>query len=412
MNNIFFKNFSDFNKEIKIIALITLINRMGTVVVPFLSKYLKEDLDLTYSQVGWIMVFFGLGSLIGTFISGKLSDYFGAYKIMVFSLFMSGIVFIMLRYVKTFELLCLSVFLLTTIADMYRPAMMLTVNNYVNKDMRLQSLSLIRAATNLGLVVGPVLGAYLILNDGYDTLFLVDGITCILAIVLFVVLVKEKKYLYKLNLVNQKQDKLAPLKDLPFIFNWVIAMITGYLFFQVFSILPIYHKAAFKLTEFDSGMFLAFSGLLYILFEISVVNFVQKNKIGDLIAVMIGLLFIGFSYGLLFLIHQPWVFWVFMFLITFGNMLTFTFASGFVMKRSHKNHEGIFMSAFQMSYGFAHLISSKTGLTIIQNYDFDANWTFNMILAVVGAFSTYLVFLMVKKEKEEIKQKIAMTLFK
>lgn len=96
MKNIFFKNFGDFNREIKVIALITLINRMGTVVVPFLSKYLKEDLNLTYSQVGWIMVCFGLGSLIGTFISGKLSDYFGAYKIMVFSLFTSGIVFILL----------------------------------------------------------------------------------------------------------------------------------------------------------------------------------------------------------------------------------------------------------------------------------------------------------------------------
>ena len=412
MKNIFLKNFSEFNREIKIMALITLINRMGTVVVPFLSKYLKEDLNLSYSQVGWIMVCFGFGSLIGTFISGKLSDYFGAYKIMIFSLFASGLVFIMLRYVKTFEPLCLSVFLLTTIADMYRPAMMLTINNYVNKEMRLQSLSLIRTATNLGLVIGPLLGAYLILNNGYDTLFLVDGITCIFAISIFILLVKERKNLYKLNLVSNKQDKLAPLKDTPFILNWIIAMITGYLFFQVFSILPIYHKAVFKLTEFDSGMFLAFSGLLYILFEISIVNFVQKNKISDLIAVMIGLLFIGLSYGLLFLVHQPWIFWAFMLLITFGNMLTFTFASGFVMKRSHKNQEGVFMSTFQMSYGFAHLISSKTGLTIIQNYDFDANWTFNTTLAIIGAFATYLIFLMVKKEKEQIKQKIAISLFK
>lgn len=412
MKNIFFKNFSEFNREIKIMALITLINRMGTVVVPFLSKYLKEDLNLSYSQVGWIMVCFGLGSLIGTFISGKLSDYFGAYKIMIFSLFTSGLLFITLRYVKTFELLCLSVFFLTTIADMYRPAMMLTINSYVSKEMRLQSLSLIRSTTNLGLVIGPLLGAYLILNSGYDTLFLVDGITCIVAIFIFSFLVKERKNLYKLNLVSHKQDKLTPLKDIPFILNWIIAMITGYLFFQVFSILPIYHKAVFKLTEFDSGMFLAFSGLLYILFEISVVNFVQKNKIGDLIAVMIGLFFIGISYGLLFLVHKPWIFWAFMSFITFGNMLTFTFASGFVMKRSHKNQEGIFMSVFQMSYGFAHLISSKTSLTIIQNYDFDANWAFNTVLAIIGALATYLIFLMVKKEKEEIKQKIAVTLFK
>lgn len=408
----FFKNFANFNREIKIIALITLINRMGTVVVPFLSKYLKEDLNLSYTNIGWIMVCFGLGSLVGTFLSGKLSDYFGPYKVMVFSLFFSGILFILLRFVASFSMLCLLVFLLTTIADMYRPAMMLTVTNYVQKEMRLQSLSLIRAANNLGLVVGPLLGAVVILNKGYGALFFIDGITCIVAISFFVLLVKEKKLLYKLHLVHQEQDKFAPLKDTPFVFNWIIAMITGYLFFQVFSILPIYHKAAYQLSELDSGMFLGFSGLLFILFEISVVNFVQKNKIADVIAIMIGLLLISASYALLFLIHQPWVFWIFMVLITFGNMLTFTFASGFVMKRSHKNHEGLFMSTFQMSYGFAHVFSSKTGLTIIQKFDFDANWTFNFVLALGAALFAYYMFLKVQKEDKKIKEKIAMTLFK
>ena len=40
-------NFKDFPKEIWILALITFINRAGTMVVPFLSKYVKEDLDFT-----------------------------------------------------------------------------------------------------------------------------------------------------------------------------------------------------------------------------------------------------------------------------------------------------------------------------------------------------------------------------
>lgn len=405
-------NFTNFNREIKIIALITLINRMGTVVVPFLSKYLKEDLNLSYTNIGWIMVCFGLGSLVGTFLSGKLSDYFGAYKVMVFSLFCSGILFILLRYAASLTMLCVLVFFLTAIADMYRPAMMLTVSNYVQKDMRLPSLSLIRSANNLGLVVGPLLGAIVIWNKGYEALFFIDGITCIVAILMFVVLVKEKKLLYKLHLAQQEQDKLAPLKDTPFVYNWILAMITGYLFFQVFSIVPMYHKAAYHLSELDSGMFLGFSGLLFILFEISVVHFVQKNKIADVMAISIGLVLIGLAYAFLFLIHQPWVFWIFMVLITFGNMLTFTFASGFVMKRSHKNQEGLFMSTFQMSYGFAHVLSSKTGLTIIQKYDFDANWTFNFLLAFGAALFAYFMFLKVKKEEQQIKEKIAMTLFR
>lgn len=402
MLNRYLMNFKNFPREIWILALVSLVNRIGAVAVPFLSKYLKDEANLTYSQVGWVMVCFGVGSLFGTFLSGKLSDIFGSYKVMVFSLFTSGLIFISLQYVKTFELLCVSVFALTSIADMYRPAMMLSLNNYVSKEMRLKALSLLRAATNLGFVVGPVLGGFLIVNFGYSALLVVDGATCIIAILIFVLFVREKKLLYKMNFNTANLDKLAPFKDIPFVINWIVALITGYLFFQVFSIMPIYHSEVYKLTEFDSGLFLSFSGIILALFEISVVNFVQRNKIVDLFAIIFGLLLIGFSYVLLFLVHEPWVFWIFMVFISFGNMLTFSFASGFVMNRSHKNLEGYFMSIFQMSYGFAHVFSSKTGLTIIQKYSYDTNWLFNGILAFVAAITTYFVLKLIRKEKEKV----------
>lgn len=411
MLNRYLGNFKNFPKEIWILALITLVNRVGAVVVPFLSKYLKEELGLSYSQIGWIMVCFGIGSLVGTFLSGKLSDLFSPYKVMVFSLFSSGLIFIALQYVKTFELLCFSIFLLMAIADMYRPAMMLSLNEYVNRESRLRSLSLLRMATNLGFVIGPVLGGILIINSSYNTLFIIDGLTCIIAIVIFVIFVKEKKMLFKLKVNIANRDRFAPFKDIPFVINWIIALITGYLFFQVFSIVPIYHKEAYHLTEFDSGMFLSFSGIIFVLFEMTIVNFVQKNKIADLVAIMTGLTLIGIAYLLLYLVHEPWVFWFFMPLMTFGNVLTFAFATGFVMNRSHKNLEGLFMSTFQMSYGFAHILSSKTGLNIIQNYGYNTNWMFNFLLAFFAFFFTYIVLLILQKESKKTNKDILFSLF-
>lgn len=53
----YINNFKGFRREVWILALITFINRAGTMVLPFLSKYLKENLHFTYSEVGWIMVF-------------------------------------------------------------------------------------------------------------------------------------------------------------------------------------------------------------------------------------------------------------------------------------------------------------------------------------------------------------------
>ena len=96
-------NFKGFPREIWILTLVTFINRAGTMVIPFLSKYLKEDLHFTYSHIGWIMFFFGVGSLIGTWLSGIFSDKIGYYRVMIFSLFGTGMAFFLMQHIKTFE---------------------------------------------------------------------------------------------------------------------------------------------------------------------------------------------------------------------------------------------------------------------------------------------------------------------
>jgi hypothetical protein len=40
----------------------------------------KEDLNLSYAEVGWIMVAFGMGSMLGSWLGGKLSDKIGFTK--------------------------------------------------------------------------------------------------------------------------------------------------------------------------------------------------------------------------------------------------------------------------------------------------------------------------------------------
>lgn len=82
-----FKNYlstlNGLSKEVQQLTLITFINRASTIVIPFLSLYLIDDLEFTLKDVSWIMSAFGLGSVIGTWIGGKLTDSIGYYKVMV-----------------------------------------------------------------------------------------------------------------------------------------------------------------------------------------------------------------------------------------------------------------------------------------------------------------------------------------
>src|SRR6056300_1978887 len=104
--NNYLNTFNGLSREVWWLALITLINRAGTMVVPFLSLYLNESLGFSFSKIGWIMTAFGLGSVVGSWLGGRLTDKIGFYKVMVFSLLATGVLFIALQFLKTFEAFC------------------------------------------------------------------------------------------------------------------------------------------------------------------------------------------------------------------------------------------------------------------------------------------------------------------
>ena len=106
----YLKTFDGLSREVWWLALITLINRAGTMVIPFLSLYLTKSMDFSMSDVGWIMSCFGLGSVAGSWLGGKLTDKIGYYKVMFFSLILTGFLFVGLQFLDTFESICLGIF--------------------------------------------------------------------------------------------------------------------------------------------------------------------------------------------------------------------------------------------------------------------------------------------------------------
>ncbi len=154
--------FRGLSKEVWWLSLITLINRAGTMVIPFLSLYLNESLDFTKEDIGVVMIFFGLGSVGGSWLGGKLTDRIGYYKVMTISLLLTGILFLGLQYINTFLGFCFGILILMLIADTFRPAMFVALKAYSKEENRTRSLTLIRLAINLGFTAGPALGGVII----------------------------------------------------------------------------------------------------------------------------------------------------------------------------------------------------------------------------------------------------------
>lgn len=397
----YLNNFKGFSREIWILTLITFINRAGTMVLPFLSKYLKENLHFSYSQVGWIMVSFGVGSMLGSWLGGKLSDKIGFYRIMIFSLLTSGLGFFLMQSITSFFGLCVAMFLLMSIADMFRPAMFVSLNVYAKPENRTRALTLVRLAINLGFAAGPALGGLIIMNIGYKGLFWVDGITCIIAILIFWIKVKERKGLLisKEEKQSLEANRESVFKDKPFWIFLVSCLISGILFFQLFTTIPLYHKEQFDLTEFQTGLLLTMNGVLIFFLEMPIVGYVERNQISKVKMVTLGCLIMGISLFLLLLNIWVGILIIMMLFMTFAEMFVFPFSNSFAMSRAPKGHEGRYMAIFTMSYSLAHILSAKAGMGIIDYFGYQANWAFMGTLGIIAFVLGVWTIRLVNQEK-------------
>jgi predicted MFS family arabinose efflux permease len=397
----YINNFSGFTREIWILTFITFINRAGTMVLPFLSKYLKEDLHFSYSQVGWIMVFFGSGSIIGSWLGGKLSDKIGFYKIMIFSLFTTGVLLFCIQFITSFVGLCIGMFVLMIIADMFRPAMFVSIGAYAKPENRTRALTLVRLAINLGFAAGPALGGLIIMTIGYNGLFWIDGGTCIIAILFFWIKVKEKKktaYRDKAHLGEVLTHSV--FKDKPFWIFLFSCMVSGILFFQLFTTIPLYHKEQFNLTEFQTGLLLTLNGLIIFFMEMPLVSYVERNNLNKVKVVALGCFMMAISLFLMLIDTWAGILIIMMMFMTFGEMFAFPFSNSVALSRAPKGHEGRYMAIYTMSFSLAHIFSSKIGMEIIDNFGYQMNWFVMGTLGLLGMLAGIWVFRLIKQENK------------
>lgn len=83
--------YSGLSRPIWIQATIMLINRSGTMVIPFLTVYLTTALHFSIAQAGIVLSVFGAGAIVGVYLGGKLTDSIGFFPVQCWSLLSSGV---------------------------------------------------------------------------------------------------------------------------------------------------------------------------------------------------------------------------------------------------------------------------------------------------------------------------------
>jgi predicted MFS family arabinose efflux permease len=366
------------------------------MVIPFLTLYLTENLNFTLKNAAWVMSCFGLGSVVGSWIGGKLTDKFGYYQVMKTSLFLTGIVFIGLQFVTSFVGICLGIFLVMLVADAFRPALFVALNAYSKPENKTRSVTLIRLAINLGFTVGPAVGGVIITYFGYNSIFWIDGVTCILATFLLVKVLHPKK----VNVLDEikTENPKSIFTDKAFWIFFVTMFIFGFVFLQIISTIPLYYRKEYFLTEFQIGLLMAGNGFLIFILEMPLIKWLEDKKIDKISLILLGVVLTGISFLLFNVTLSIWILIISMVFISVGEMIVFPFSNSFAIERGKRGKQGEYMAYYSIAFSISHIFSHNLGIQMIAKYGFKFTWNFITILAFVGIFSLFILMRVLKKE--------------
>jgi len=395
----YISNFQGLSREIWLLSLVTFINRAGAMVIPFLSLYLVNAKGFTLPQVGWIMTCFGVGSLAGTWVGGKLTDTIGFYKVIVLSLFLGGVGFVFLQFVETFYGFCIGIFALIFVADAYRPAIFVAADTYSKPGNVTRSITLIRLAINLGFSIGPLIGGIIIATISYSSLFWIDGISCIIASVGLFMLLKPKKSKEDDTTISKRIPKegVPPYLNGFFILFFIIMIANSTMFVQYFSVMPLYYEKAHFLTEDLIGWLMFINGATIVVFEMPLIAWLEKKQLSKTMATFWGVFFLALSFIVLNLTSWSGILVIAMLLMTFGEMIGSPFSNALALEMAPKGRKGSYMGMYSMSFSVSHIIGHNSGMNMVDTLGFSTTWYYIFGFLVIICLLTLWLYRLLKK---------------
>ncbi len=355
--------FRGLPREVWILSTVGLINRAGTMVWPFLSLYMTESMGASKGAAGWVLLSFGAGSLVGSYLGGKLTQAYGGVRVQELSFLFSGVGFFVVGQIDTIVGLAIGLFVLAVISDAFRPAVMAATVDCCPPELRTRALALLRLFVNAGMAIGPAVGGLLAALD-YWWLFVADGLTCWGAgLVLFVTVGAGARRAAKKKEPAPQPTRRAA-RDGGFLALLALVFVLSFCFFQVFSTLPVYFHEYYGMSESEIGLTIGFNALLIVLFEMVLVRVLERREhlllfgLGSvLVGVGVGLVPLGSGLPFALLTVCVW---------SLGEMLSLPFSNALVAARAGKGRSGEHMGLYSMAFAVAFIVAPKLGFLVYE----------------------------------------------
>lgn len=402
--HLYTNSFKGLSKESWMLALVMLINRSGSMVLPFLGVYMTNHLHFSIENTGIVLSFFGIGSVIGSWLGGFITDKIGEYKVQSLSLLLSVPLFCLIPVFKTEAGVAAIILLQSIVSDAFRPANSVAITKYAKPENITRAFSLNRMAVNLGFSIGPALGGILSAIS-YEFLFLSNALTALLAGIMYIVFFRKRNRLARIKAKKIKEvieikKENSPYRDRKFLIYCFFCMLFSICFFQLFSTLTIFYKDTAHLSQQNIGYILGYSGFLVVLLEMGLVQVAEKY-FSLATTMLLGTFICGLSYAMLGFDHHILTLVVSMSLLCVGEIWALPFMSTITALRAGKNNKGAYMGLNGISFSIAFIITPYVGTLIADKFGFSALWIGTGILSAFIAVAFYFIVPWMIKEKKD-----------
>jgi len=373
-----------------ILAFATIVNRAGTMALPFLALYLTRHGGMSLEQAGIIVSGFGAGSLLIGPLGGWLSDRWGAMRVMHVSLLSSGLLLLFFPWAKSFTELFALTFLWALTTAVFRPAAYAIIAELSAPEDRQISFALNRMAINLGMSVGPAIGGMLAVYS-FPLLFWVDGATTLVA---GFILMWEFGWKRTTPAPEGKRESFyesmkLSLIDRHFVFFLLALLPVQIVFFQHETTMPLFLVHDLKMSESIYGLLFTINTVMIIVVELQLNLWL--NQWQARVSVAIGCALFGVGFGLLaYVSGLPGVL-VSTMIWTLGEMALFPGATAYLSDLAPAKRRGAYMGLYATSFSLAQVIAPAGGTYLMQRFSPSSLWHVCLVLGLLSAFLSWRI---------------------
>ena len=387
-------------REVWYVCLAILVNRAGTMVLPFLTLYLTIDRRLSVSSAGITLTVYGIGSILIAPLAGRLSDRLGALRIMKISLFVSGLLLFIYPFANNLASILTITAAWAIASEAFRPPSMSMIGDLAGPTHRKAAFALFRLAINIGMSIGPVVGGFLAMRS-FKLLFYFDGSTTLLAALILIALPWRIKPDSGGDPQNEDPHegpyaakKSSPLysdvlKNRRFLY-FLLAMIPVELvFFQPIAAMPLFLVRDLHFTEAGYGMLFAVNTVIIILVEVRL-N-MSMSSWSHRHALALGAALVGIGFGALVFVNgivgavATIVIW------TFGEMILLPASAAYVSDVAPPEQSGAYMGLYTMGFSLAFAIGPWLGMQVMEAFGASAVWLGTFACGCITAIMMWLL---------------------